>query len=129
MKNDKEIALNGNAFLITETDAQGNIIFANEEFCHISGYSQKELLGQSHNIVKHEDMPNEIFQELWETICSDEVWQGYMKNKTRDGNYYWVYSTIYPYTNTKDEKCYMSIRRKASKEKIEKIQAVYKNMI
>jgi aerotaxis receptor len=128
MANGKETVLVDDAFLVSETDAKGNIIFANEEFCKIAEYELQELMGQPHNIVRHKDMPRAAFKDLWDTVKSGEMWQGYVKNATKSGGFYWVYATVYPYKNDKKEQCYMSIRRKPSRENIEKSEALYKTM-
>ena len=124
----QETRLDDNAFLVSETDAKGKIIFANEEFCRVAEYNLEELLGKPHNIVRHPDMPKAAFKDLWDTIKSGKVWHGYVKNKTNSGGYYWVFATIYPYTNEAGEQCYMSCRRKASQKNIDKMAALYKTM-
>lgn len=128
MSLNQETLLNEDSFLVSETDTKGNIIFANEEFCKIAEYQMDELIGKPHNIVRHPDMPKAAFKDLWDTIKNGDVWHGYVKNKTKSGGYYWVFATVYPYTNENREQCYMSCRRKASKENIEKYSALYKTM-
>lgn len=124
----QETILADNAFLVSETDAKGIIIFANEEFCKVAEYNHDELLGQPHNLVRHKDMPKAAFRDLWDTVKAGEVWQGFVKNKTKSNGYYWVFATVYPYKNEKNEQCYMSIRRKPSKEDVLKHEALYKTM-
>lgn len=124
----KESILNDDAFLVSETNAKGFIIFANKEFCDIAEYSLDELVGKPHNLVRHPDMPKEAFKDLWTTVQSDEVWQGFVKNKTKSGGFYWVYATVYPFKNAKNEQCYMSIRRKAKSDDIQKHEELYKTM-
>ena len=80
----------------SHTDLAGNITYASDAFCHISQYSQKELVGQPHNIVRHPDMPNSIFEDLWETISSGESWRGDLKNRAKNGRAYWVEMNIEP---------------------------------
>lgn len=128
MAANQETMLNDNAFIVSETDVKGNIIFANEEFCHIAEYEKEELIGQPHNIVRHPDMPKAAFKDLWDTVKSGEVWQGYVKNKTKSNGYYWVFATVYPYKNSSGEQCYMSIRRKPSREDIDKAETLYRTM-
>lgn len=123
-----ETILNEDAFLVSETDSKGNIIFANEQFCKIAEYSLDELMGKPHNIVRHQDMPKAAFKDLWDTVKSGKVWQGYVKNKTLSGGYYWVLATVYPYKNEDGEQCYMSCRRKPSRENIQKHIELYKTM-
>ncbi len=84
------------AALVSETDLQGNIIFANETFCQISKYEREELLGQNHRILKSGHQPQQLFEDLWKTISKGNVWKGRIKNKAKDGSYYWVAATITP---------------------------------
>ena len=87
------------AAIVSEVDLQGYITYANDKFCEISGYTQDELVGQKQNIVRHPDMPAEVFDELWQTITRGETWYGKIKNRRKDGGFYWVASTIKPVLN------------------------------
>ena len=80
--------------ITTETDENGIITYASEAFCNISGYTKEELIGKPHSIVKHPDMPQEVFKDLWETTKSGKVWRGEIKNKKKDGGYYWLDTII-----------------------------------
>jgi PAS domain S-box-containing protein len=80
--------------LLSETDEVGRITFVNEAFCRISKYGREELIGQPHNIVRHPDMPREVFEKLWNTIARGDIFKGILKNKARDGSHYWVSATI-----------------------------------
>lgn len=82
--------------LISETDTRGIITYANPKFCEVSGYSLDELLGKPHNIVRHPDMPKEVFKDLWDTIKAGKIWQGEVKNRRKDGSHYWVLATVGP---------------------------------
>lgn len=82
--------------LVSETDLEGNILYANKLFCDISGYTQEELIGQPHNIIRHPDTSSKVFEQLWLTIKKGEVWHGKIKNKAKDGSAYYVKSTIFP---------------------------------
>jgi PAS domain S-box-containing protein len=128
MPQGKETLLQDDSFLVSETDAKGITTFANDEFCKIAEYSLDELIGKNHNIVRHEDMPRAAFKGLWDTIQAGNMWQGFVKNKTKSGGYYWVKATVYPFTNEKGEQCYMSCRRKPSREDVEKYGQLYKTM-
>lgn len=119
-----EIILDDTTILVSETDASGKIVFADESFVTISGYSLEELVGKPHSIIRHPDMPKAAFRELWETIKKGNVWQGFVKNSSKNGKYYWVYATIFPFG--KDH--YLSVRKKASKEEIEKYDTLYRTM-
>ena len=80
--------------IISRTDLKGNITYANETFAMISGYDPDELIGKSHNIVRHPDMPRSVFKELWTTLERGENWQGFVKNRRKDGGYYWVHAEV-----------------------------------
>lgn len=124
----KETILNENAFLVSETDSKGIIITANDEFCKIAGYTKEELIGQPHNLVRHPDMPKAAFKDLWETVKRGEPWQGFVKNATKDGGFYWVDAVVYPYKNDNGQQCYMSVRRKPTSEQISKAEALYRTL-
>ncbi len=124
----KEIILDEFSFLISETDEKGIIRFANDDFCKIAGYELEELLGKPHNTIRHKDMPKEAFKDLWNTIKNNNVWTGYVKNSCKNGDYYWVYATVYPFVSC-DGKGYISCRRKATREEIEEAIKLYKTMV
>ena len=83
-------------YLPLSTDKKGNIITVSQAFCDISGYTKEELIGKNHRIIKHPDMPKELYKELWNTISSGKVWKGEIKNKKKNGDYYWVDARISP---------------------------------
>ena len=124
----KEIVLDDYAFLVSQTNEKGIITFASDDFCEIAGYSVEELIGKPHNIVRHLDMPKEAFKSLWETVKSGKIWTGYVKNATKNGDFYWVFATVYPTIIDNGEKGFISCRRKASKEEIEITSNLYKTM-
>ncbi|QKF72921.1 PAS sensor-containing signal transduction protein [Aliarcobacter faecis] len=126
--NSKEIVLKDHAFLVSETDEKGIITFASDDFCEVAGYSVEELIGKPHSIVRHPDMPKEAFKSLWETVKKGEVWTGYVKNATKDGNFYWVFATVYPTITSEGKKGYLSCRRKATTSEIEKATILYKTL-
>ena len=121
----KETVLDKNAFLVSETDAKGIIKFANEDFCKIAGYTLKELVGNPHSMVRHKDMPKKAFKSLWDTVQKGEMWTGYVKNATKDGGYYWVFATVYPFESSDGSKGYLSCRRKPTNEEIQKAEILY----
>lgn len=82
--------------IASQTDAVGNITYASDAFCRISGYTKEELIGRNHRIIRHPDMPGEFFDDLWKTISSGRIWHGEIKNRTSTGGYYWVDTTISP---------------------------------
>ncbi|MBU0923235.1 sensor domain-containing diguanylate cyclase, partial [bacterium] len=107
----------------SSTDLEGIITEVSSAFCKISKHSQKELIGQNQNIVRHPDMSAKVFEELWETIKADNVWEGEIKNIAKDGSTYWVYTTISPKFDEHNNKIgYVSIRQDITdKKKIEEI--------
>ncbi|PHO11924.1 response regulator [Malaciobacter marinus] len=107
--------------IISRTNPKGIITFVNDKFCETSGYEEDELLGKAHNIVRHPDMPSEIFKGLWSDIQSGKIWQGKVKNKAKDGESYYVNSTIIPRFNSKKEIIeYIGIRFLITDEENEK---------
>ncbi|MBP9489886.1 MAG: PAS domain-containing protein [Aliarcobacter sp.] len=124
----EEIKLNKNTMIVSETDEKGIVVYANDDFCDIAGYTKEELIGKPHNIVRHEDMPKAAFEDLWKTIQSGKIWNGIVKNKTKSGDFYWVNATAYP-SKTKDGKIrYISVRVRPTDEEIEHAQILYKTM-
>lgn len=85
--------------IVSKTDKHGIITFVNDKFCKISGYSEDELIGKPHNIVRHPDTPKSLFKNLWTTILSKKTFKGIIKNRKKDGSYYYVNSTIIPIMN------------------------------
>jgi len=100
MKNVKLLSEYKNAVdrssIVSKTDKKGKITYVNEQFCSISGYAKEELVGQSHNIVRHEDMPRSAFKNMWQTILAKKPWYGIIKNKKKNGDYYIVEVTVNP---------------------------------
>ena len=82
--------------LVSTTDLNGTITYANAEFCEIAGYSLDELIGQHHNIVRHPDMPKAAFKDLWEKLKRGDSWRGMVKNRCKNGDYYWVDAYVTP---------------------------------
>ena len=119
-----ELLLDETSLLVSETDAKGVIVYADETFVKFSQYSLEELIGKPHNLIRHPDMPKVAFKEMWETIKQGNVWQGFVKNRTKNGKYYWVYATIFPFG--KDH--YLSVRKMASRAEVEKYTNVYAQM-
>lgn len=125
----REITLEKDIMIVSETDQKGNILYANDDFCKIAGYTKEELVDQPHNIVRHLDMPKAAFQGLWDTLKSGNTWNGIVKNKTKDGNYYWVNATAF-LSKAKDGTLrYISVRVKPTKEEVENAQALYKTLV
>ncbi len=125
----QEYVLKSDDFLVSQTDEKGKILFANDDFCKVAGYTIEELVGQPHSIVRHKDMPKAAFKDLWDTVKSGKVWSGYVKNSTKDGGYYWVYATVYPmHDAVTRQNTFISCRRKPSEQEIADAKALYKTL-
>ncbi|MDD2888078.1 MAG: PAS domain-containing protein [Aliarcobacter sp.] len=125
---EKETILDEYTFLVSETDEKGIIKFANNDFCKIAGFSLEELIGKPHNLVRHKDMPKVAFKDLWDTVKKGNIWTGYVKNATKDGGYYWVFATVYPFESCDGTNGYISCRKKASDEEIKIHENLYKQL-
>ncbi len=124
-KDGHEYKLDKETIIVSETDGKGKIVYANEDFCKISKFTKDELIGKPHNIVRHPDMPKAAFEELWKTVKEGRVWKGIVKNRTKDGGYYWVNATVYPSQTPEGEVRYFSVRVRPTVDEIEKAEALY----
>jgi len=115
--------------IISKTDLKGIITYVNTPFCKLAGYSKEELIGKPHNIVRHPDMPKEIFKTLWSTIEKGENFRGFIKNLRKDGKYYWVEAFIQPIYDDNGVKIgYISSRKPISDSDKVKYEKIYKEM-
>ncbi len=121
----EEYALEPGAAIISRTDLKGRIVSCNDEFVVASGFERSELIGQPHNMVRHPDMPEEAFRDLWQTVASQRPWSGTVKNRRKNGGYYWVKATVTPLS---DGSGYMSVRVQASREEIAAAESLYARM-
>lgn len=116
----------GDKFLVTKTDLDSYITYANSYFIDICGYSEQELIGKPHNVVRHPDMPKSIFKFLWKELQSGNEFWGYVKNSVKSGGHYWVLAHIIPNFNSAGTKIgYHSNRRLISDNKIQQIDDLY----
>jgi len=113
------------------TDIEGTIVYVNKKFCEVSRFSEKELLGQNHNIVNSDFHPKDFFENLWNTIKRGDIWQGEVKSKAKDGSYFWLHSVIIPvFDESKNIVEFFSLRfpidekKKREEEKTEYIKSL-----
>lgn len=123
-----ETVVREDQYLISKTDMKGRIIYANPAFVEVSGFSRDELIGKAHNIIRHPDMPPEAFADLWETLKAGKPWLGLVKNRRKDGGYYWVLANAYPVVENGEVSCYASVRIKATPEMIQAAEAFYQDI-
>lgn len=114
--------------IVSTTTPEGVITHVNQSFIDMSGYSEAELIGAPHSILRHPDMPAVAFQDLWDTVNRGDKWQGYVKNLRKDGGYYWVKATVIPNVRKGKVIGYTSVRRKPSRTKIDECIKLYPTM-
>lgn len=120
-----EVIFDG-GIMISETNLEGIITYANKRFLELTGYSAKELIGMPHSINRHPDMPSSLFKNMWKIIKANRIWRGYLKNMTKDGRYYWVIVWVQPkFDETKNVIGYVASRKVPYRAKIEQIQKEY----
>ena len=117
-------------FIVSKTDTKGRITYGNEIFIKMSGYSEKELLNVPHNILRHQDMPAVVFKLLWDRIKNKKSINAYVKNLTKNGDFYWVFANV---TASMDDQNniigYYSVRRKPSKKGLEAVEGLYSALL
>ena len=121
----KEYPLNDDDFLISRTNLKGRITYANPAFIEVSGFSREELTGAPQNIIRHPDMPESVYEDLWKTIESGHSWKGIIKNRRKDGDHYWVESSVSPLLEDGEVVGYASVRLKANRDDIDKADKAY----
>ncbi|PAT00101.1 MAG: hypothetical protein BSR46_04215 [Candidatus Dactylopiibacterium carminicum] len=108
--------------IISRTDARGHITHVNDAFIGISGFTREELVGQPHNLLRHPDVPPEVFRDVWATIQAGRPWTGVIKNRCKNGDHYWVRANL---TGLPDGSGYMSVRTEASRSEIQTTEALF----
>ena len=114
--------------LVSRTNLKGAITYVNQAFIEISGFSEQELIGQNHNIVRHPDMPPEAFKDLWDTVQAGNPWTGMVKNRTKNGDFYWVKANVTPITRNGQVVEYMSVRTRPERNEIDEAEALYRDI-
>ncbi|MEA1955255.1 MAG: PAS domain-containing protein [Campylobacterota bacterium] len=123
--------LNDNDFIVSKTDIKGTIIYCNQIFAKMAGYSASDMIGSNHNIIRHPDMPRVAFQLVWNLIKEKKEFFGFVKNLSSDGGYYWVFTYITADIDPTSGQIisYTSVRRKATQSAIDQIIPIYKEML
>ena len=114
------------ATLMSTTDTQSHITYANDAFVSVSGYTREEIQGQPHNLVRHPDMPKEAFADMWATLKAGEPWTALVKNRRKNGDHYWVRANATPVVRHGQQTGYMSVRTKPSHEEIAAAEGLYR---
>ena len=126
----KETILKDGEFIVSKTDLKSRILYGNEYFISISGWSEEEILGQPHNILRHPDVPQVAFKILYELLENGEEFFGFVKNIKKDGGYYWVFANITPSFNANGQTIgYHSVRRKPIEGFKKVIEPLYKTSL
>ncbi|WP_321779471.1 PAS domain-containing protein [Sulfurimonas sp.] len=119
-----------NDFIVSKTDLKGHITYTNQIFMEMAEYTEVELLGKPHNIIRHPDMPKAVFKYLWDTIVTKQEVFAFVINQTKNGNGYWVYANITPSLDANGKLIgYYSVRRKPNPKALEIIIPLYKTML
>ncbi len=111
--------------IVSTTDLQGNIRYANPYFVQVSGFTEDELIGAPQNILRHPDMPVEAFADMWQAIRAGRPWSGMVKNRCKNGDYYWVYANVTPVLENGQATGYMSVRTKPTREQVREAATLY----
>lgn len=125
---DKEVELEKGCFFVTRTDLKGAIIYANDAFVKVSGFSRDELMGANHNIIRHPDTPEVLFEDLWSTLKEGKPWHGVIKNRTKTGDYYWVEANITPVYTDGEVREYLSVRYAPKRDVVEETKKLYSQL-
>ncbi|GKS87082.1 hypothetical protein AVMA1855_23040 [Acidovorax sp. SUPP1855] len=114
--------------LVSTTDLKGRILYCNPMFIEVSGYEREALLGQPHNLIRHPDMPEEAFRDMWNTIGQGRPWSAAVKNRRKNGDFYWVMANVTPLMEGDRPVGYLSVRTEASREQVQAADALYARM-
>ncbi|THD35814.1 PAS domain-containing methyl-accepting chemotaxis protein, partial [Pantoea sp. R102] len=123
----REFVFDDRATLMSTTDLNSHITYANDAFIEVSGFSPEEVNGQPHNMVRHPDMPPEAFADMWSTLKQGEPWTALVKNRRKNGDHYWVRANAIPVVREGKLQGYMSVRTKPSAEEVRQCEALYRD--
>ncbi|MCB6183360.1 methyl-accepting chemotaxis protein [Leeia sp. TBRC 13508] len=124
----KSVQLTPGVAYITQTNTAGIITYANDDFCKASGYIDSELIGQNHNLIRHPDMPEACFADLWQSLKNGTPWDGLMKNRCKNGDHYWVHAFVSPIEDHGVITGFTSARTAATAEEIAKVEPIYRSL-
>lgn len=123
---DVEVVLGEQAIIVSKTDLKGKITYINQDFIDVSGFAAEELIGQPHNLVRHPDMPVEAFADFWRDLNDGRPWTGIVKNRCKNGDYYWVLATATPIRENGEMVGFLSVRRKPTREQVSAAEGAYR---
>ncbi|GBG00752.1 hypothetical protein AZSI13_00790 [Azospira sp. I13] len=121
-----EVPLRDDTLIVSKTDLKGQITYINRDFIEISGFSEAELIGEPHNIVRHPDMPPQAYSDMWSHLKAGRPWTGLVKNRCKNGDHYWVEANATPIREGDTVVGYMSVRRKPTREQVEAAESAYR---
>ncbi len=124
----REFILQENDEIVSSSNLRGDIVFCNDTFCRVSGFSMEELANQPHNIIRHPDMPPAVFGAMWQRLKSGQPWMGVVKNRCKNGDHYWVHAYVTPVRDHKGICGYESVRVKAETEWIARADRLYRRL-
>ena len=126
----QEHTFDHDVILVSKTDLKGNITYANQDFIDMVGFTEKELIGKPHNLIRHEEMPRVVFKLLWDTIKTGEEINAYVINRCKDGGYYWVFANVVASVDIHGKTLgYHSTRHKPKKEALQTIIPLYNQLL
>lgn len=128
MSQGDELVMNEDDLIVSKTDLSSHITYANPEFCYYSGYTVEELIGRPQNIVRHPDMPKAIFELMWSHLKEENEFFGYVKNRRKNGGFYWTFASVAPVYENGQAVGYLSARRKPKPEVLPRVANLYQQM-
>ncbi len=123
-----EYVVRDGAFIVSATDLEGRIVLVSPEFIQVSGFSEEELMGNNHTLLRHPDIPAAVYEDLWTTLRSGRPWTGVLKNRRKDGDYYWDIASATPLRQGGAISGYMTVRTRPSAQQIREAEQLYREM-
>lgn len=124
----KEYLLNEKTTLLSTTNTQSHITYANSAFIDASGFGENQLMGEPHNIIRHPDMPPAAFADMWFTLQQGDSWTGMVKNRRHNGDHYWVRANVTPVWHNEQLTGYISVRTVPARQEIEQSEQLYQKI-